>query len=133
MLPHIPAHVPFDRVEWNRQWYLNVPRDLNVRDVVWPCDRTVSFDQFDEYDVTVWVPHTAFHTIFAPRDTVTDFGEKKLHRAFTVVAACAGATWPSTDATTAAPTASLLNLASISGSSLRRLPTFRTGLRTSVP
>jgi hypothetical protein len=63
---------------------------LKVLLVVWPKARTTFFDQFEEYDVTVWDLHTDFQTTLVPFATETDFGEKKLHFALTRTDAVAG-------------------------------------------
>ena len=111
--PHIPLHTPPDRVEWNRHRNLYVPFDENTRDVVWPTDRVVFFDQFDENDVTVWLLQPDFQVTLVPCVTVAFLGDQKLHLAVNVVAACAGSIWAITAATTAQTTATLRNLASI--------------------
>jgi hypothetical protein len=88
--PHIPLHCPPETLEWNRHRNLNVPFELNTRDVLCPVLMVVFLDQFDEYDVTVWLLQVDFQITLAPLAIVTLFGEKKLHLAPIVVDAWAG-------------------------------------------
>jgi len=109
----MPLHTPPERLEWNVQRYLNTPLRWKTRLVLVPVEMVVFFDQFAEYDVTVCGPQdTAFQVTRAPFATVAFDGDHvNVHVPRTVVEASAGNAWPTSSASTAAPTATLRTLA----------------------
>src|SRR4051812_7146427 len=123
----MPLHTPPDTDEWNRHRNLKTPLVPNFREVVCPWLSTVSFDQFEEYDVSVWLLQPAFQVTVDPCVTVTDFGEKKLHFAVTSVEAEAGVICAVTAAATSAPTTNLRTTVRPSSHSRARLPVYGRG------